>query len=151
MQMQIHVILDNIRSAYNVGSAFRTCDGAGVEKIHICGISPKPPHPRLSKTALGATMFVDWDYHKTTVKAIDQLKKEGFTIYAIENGVPNTKNYKDIKYAEKSAFVFGHETKGVNEQILEKCDKIVEIPMHGKKNSLNVATTIGVILFNIAE
>ena len=146
--MQTHLILHNIRSAYNVGSAFRTADGAGVEKIHLCGYTPKPPHAKLAKTALGATLFVDWEAHKTTEEAIDKLKKEGFAIYAVENAIPNKRvNYKTENYPDKSAFIFGNEIEGISEQILLKCDKIIEIPMRGKKNSLNVATTIGIILF----
>jgi 23S rRNA (guanosine2251-2'-O)-methyltransferase len=148
---QITIILDNIRSAYNVGSAFRTADGAGISKIYICGISPYPPHNKLAKTALGATFFVPWEYCKTTEEAIDLAKKEGYEICAVENGVEKTENYKIANYADKLAFVFGNEVEGLSKKILEKCDKIVEIPMHGKKNSLNVATTIGIILFNLVD
>lgn len=147
----IVLILDNIRSAYNVGSAFRTADGAGVSKIYLCGISPYPPHNKLAKTALGATFFVPWEHVKTTEEAVDKAKQEGYTIYAVENNVKKTVNYKVEKYAEKTAFVFGNEVEGLPEKILEKCDRIVEIPMYGKKNSLNVATTIGIILFNLCE
>lgn len=145
------IILDNIRSAYNVGSAFRTADGAGVSQIYLCGITPFPPHNKLAKTALGATFFVPWKYFKTTEEAIEEARKDGFTVFAIENGVPKTEDYQKIDYPEKSAFVFGNEVEGLSEHSLAKCDKIVEIPMRGKKNSLNVATTIGIILFNLVK
>jgi 23S rRNA (guanosine2251-2'-O)-methyltransferase len=149
MKREVYIILDNIRSAYNVGSAFRTADAAGVKKIYICGISPYPPHTQLAKTALGATFFVPWEYTKTTEEAVEKLQKENIPIFAVENGVDRTENYKNIKYPEKVAFIFGNEVDGIKPELIEKSDKVIDIPMLGKKNSLNVATTIGIILYHL--
>jgi 23S rRNA (guanosine2251-2'-O)-methyltransferase len=123
--MKIFVIVDNVRSAYNVGSIFRTADGAGSCEILLCGISPTPEHLKVGKTALGATETVAWKYFKTTQEAITYLKEKGI--------------------------VLGHETEGVNRDILEKSDKIVSIPMRGSKNSLNVASAAAIILYEITR
>ena len=146
---EVYLILDNLRSAYNVGSAFRTADAAGVKKILICGLSPYPPHIKLAKTALGATNFVDWEYFKHTKDAISSLKKQKITVYGVECGVNGAQNYKLVEYPARVALIFGNEVEGISKQILAKCDKIIEIPMKGRKNSLNVATAIGIILYNL--
>ncbi|MBP9771729.1 MAG: RNA methyltransferase [Candidatus Pacebacteria bacterium] len=148
----IIVILDNIRSVYNVGSIFRTCDGAGVEKIYLCGTTPTPldrfgrVRKDLAKVALGAEKTVPWEYTKTTEEAIESLKAEGVRVVAVEQS-PSAISYKTFKQTSKIAFVFGNETDGVSKQVLDMCDTIVEIPMHGAKESLNVSVVAGIILF----
>ena len=144
--MKIYVIVDNIRSAYNVGSIFRTADGVGCCEIFVCGISPKPDHIKVAKTALGATESVTWKYFKTTNDAIEFLKEKGVPVWSVELA-PGAVNYTDVKYPEEVGIIFGHETEGVSRYTLEKSDKIISIPMNGKKNSLNVATCAGIILY----
>ncbi|MCK9368355.1 TrmH family RNA methyltransferase [Candidatus Dojkabacteria bacterium] len=144
--MKIYVIIDNIRSAYNVGSVFRTADGVGCCEILICGISPKPDHIKVAKTALGATETVPWQYFKTTSEAIDYVKAKGIPVWSVEL-TPKAVNYTKVKYPNEVAIIFGHETEGINKYTLEKSDKILSIPMRGAKNSLNVATCAGIILY----
>lgn len=143
----IVIILDNIRSALNVGAIFRTCDGAGIQKLYLCGITPYPPHNRIPKTALGAIEYVEWERVEDTLKLIYQLQDEGYKVVSVEQS-PNSKSYDEIKYEGKTAFVFGHEISGVDQDVMDDSDEIVEIPMYGKKNSLNVATSVGIITYN---
>lgn len=144
----VHVVLDNLRSAYNVGSIFRTGDAGAVEHIHLCGMSAHPPHKKLEKTALGAFEYVPWTYHERTTDALDVLKSQGVTRVAIEvtdKAIPtNTFNWPT-----PVAIVFGNEVDGINERVLKKCDATVQIPMCGFKNSMNVATAFGVVLYSI--
>ena len=149
MQYPFVIVLDNIRSALNVGAIFRTCDGAGISKLYLCGITPYPPHNRIPKTALGAVEYVEWERATSTIETITKLKAEGYKIYSIEQ-TEQSIPYTDIEYTEKSAFVFGHEISGVADEVLESSDQIIELPMHGKKNSLNVATTAGIISYHAA-
>lgn len=148
MNKEIVVILDNIRSALNVGAIFRTADGVGVKKIYLCGISPYPGHNKLHKTALDAENYVEWKYFKNTEDAINSAKEDGYTIYAIEQS-DRSKEYHRVNYSDKSCVIFGHEITGVSPNIIQKSDVAVELPMLGKKNSLNVATTAGIILYHI--
>lgn len=148
MDKEIIIILDNIRSALNVGAIFRTADGVGVKKIYLCGIAPYPGHNKLHKTALDAENFVEWKYFKNTEDAIKQAREEGFTIYSIEQST-DSKEYHKVKYAEKTCVIFGHEITGVSPSIMQQSDMTIELPMLGKKNSLNVATTAGIILYHI--
>jgi tRNA G18 (ribose-2'-O)-methylase SpoU len=146
------VILDNIRSTYNVGSIFRTCDGAGVSKIFVCGVTPAPVdrfgrvRKDIAKVALGAETSVPWEHVATTQEAIEKLKKENVRIVAVEQS-EGAENFKKFSAPESVAFVFGEETKGLTQEILALCDDIIEIPMHGAKESLNVAVVAGIILF----
>jgi len=145
--MKIHIVLDNIRSAFNVGSIFRTADGAGnVEKIYLCGITSTIDNPKLEKTALGALDFIDSEHYDTTMDAIEELKEQNIPIYSIELDNDSI-NFQDFKYPDEFAIVFGHEKKGVDPEILKVSDKILSIPMRGKKESLNVANTAGIILY----
>lgn len=151
--MSIFVVLHNIRSAHNVGSIFRTADGAGVSKVILCGYTPTPTDrfgrivKDIEKTSLGATESVPWERYDHTSECIETLKKERVRIVAVEQherAVP----YSDIAYQGDTAFVFGNEIEGVPESIIQMADDVVHIPMHGMKESLNVSVTAGVILFN---
>ncbi len=154
------VILDNIRSLYNVGSIFRTADAAGVEKIYLCGITPEPIdrfgriRPQLAKVSLGAEKTVSWEKCPSSARLISKLKKEGYKIYAVEqskNSIPYYTPRPKPSALERSVFIFGNEVKGISESVLAKTDKILEIPMHGKKESLNVSVAAGIILFHFKQ
>ena len=146
--MRFIVILDNLRSAHNVGSIFRTADALGCEKIYLCGTTPTPSGASLSvtlKAALGAEKNIPWEYKKRISDPLKFLKKQNFQIIALEQD----KNAIDIrrlkvKASGKIALVLGYEVKGVSKSVLKQCDKITEIPMFGKKESLNVAVAFGI-------
>jgi len=149
-KQQIHLVLNNIRSRENVGSIFRTADAAGVSKLYLCGITPIPPHEKISKTALGAETYVPWEYCKQTRRLLGKLKKERIHIVALEK----TQKSEDIfKFKPKFplALVLGNEVKGLSPQILKYCDKKISIPMYGKKKSLNVAVAAGVALYQLIK
>ncbi len=150
------VILHNIRSLHNVGSIFRTADGAGAEKIYLCGITPAPldrfgkPRPQLSKVSLGAENYLPWEKCARAGRLIDGLKKESFKIFALEQSqraIP----YRKARGSSKMVLVLGAEVNGLPENILNKCDKILEIPMRGRKESLNVAVAFGIVAFHLAN
>lgn len=152
------VVLYNVRSLYNVGSIFRTADAASVSKIYLCGITSKPKDDfgfykkRLSKVALGAEKYVDWEYAYFTKKVIQKLKKEGFKIIAVERS-KRAKPYfkfslKKLKI-KKAALILGNEIKGLDSKILKLADYVLEIPMLGKKESLNVSVAFGIIVFSL--
>lgn len=155
MKKEIYLILDNIRSRENVGSIFRTADAAGVSKIYLCGITPTPPHDKISKTALGAENWVPWEYRRNTWQVIAELKKSRIMIIALEQ----TKNSKDIfKFKQKFlpagrqvrlALVVGNEVNGISLKILKYCDKKISIPMYGKKESLNVSVATGIAVYEL--
>ena len=142
------VVLDNIRSLNNVGSAFRTSDAFGIEKIILCGITGTPPHRDIHKTALGAQETVAWEHAATTKLAIERLKSEGYKIALIEQ-IDTSISLEKYPFSkeEKTAFVFGNEVFGVSEEVLELADVAIEIPQFGAKHSLNVSVTIGVVLW----
>jgi len=144
----VHVVLDNLRSAYNVGSIFRTSDACAVEHIHLCGMSAHPPHKKIEKTALGAFEYVPWTYYEKTSLAFDALRDQNIPIVAIEVA-PSAVPHVAYPWTQPVAVVFGNEVTGINEKTLAKCDAVVSIPMRGYKNSMNVATSIGVILYEI--
>ena len=144
----IVLILDNIRSVLNVGAIFRTADGAGISKIYLLGITPDPNHKKLQKTALGAENTVKWEYVKDITSLINELKKEGFELIVVEQ-TPKAENFYNISYPDKLALVFGNEITGVSTELISKSDKDVIIPMLGKKNSLNVATCAGILMYYI--
>ena len=144
----VHVVLDNLRSAYNVGSIFRTCDAGAVEHIHLCGMSAHPPHRKIEKTALGAFEYVPWTYYERTSDAVDALHKQGIPVVAIEV-VPAAIPHTSFPWPRPAAIVFGNEVTGIPEKILDRCDAAVCIPMQGYKNSINVATAFGIILYEI--
>lgn len=152
------VILHNIRSEYNVGSIFRTADAVGIKKIYLTGITPTPidkfgrPVKEIAKTALGAEKYIEWEYIKFAPKLIDKLKKEKYKIFAIEqskNSIPYNKITITRDSKQKVALIVGNEVRGLPKRILNKMDKILEIPMCGKKESLNVSVAFGVVAFEI--
>ena len=147
----IFLILDNIRSMENVGSIFRTADAAGVSKIFLTGITPKPPRKEIDKAALGAVDFVDWEYTENIKFLVSKLKKENIKIIALEqdpSSAPYT-SYKIPNADDHIAVIVGNEVDGISKEILDLANEIIEIPMHGKKNSLNVAVATGIALFSI--
>ncbi|MBD3280772.1 TrmH family RNA methyltransferase [Candidatus Dojkabacteria bacterium] len=148
MKYPIHVILEDIRSAFNVGAFFRTADAAGVEKLWLTGITPYPPHNRIPKTALGATKTIDWQYEKKPENAVQDLKRKSIEIIAVEL-TENARNYTKIDYEKPCALIFGNEVTGVSDDLLQVADKIVQIPMHGEKKSLNVEVSFAVVVYEI--
>lgn len=146
----LHVVLDNIRSAYNVGSMFRTGDACGIAHLHLCGMCAHPPHAKLDKTALGAQDHVPWSYHERTTRCVDGLQAQGIAVVAVEV-VPGAVPYTAFEWPQPVAVLFGNEVHGVREKILERCDAAVSIPMFGHKNSLNVATAFGVVLYEVVR
>ncbi len=146
----IVIVLDNVRSHNNVGSVFRTADAFRVEKICLCGITARPPHRDIQKTALGATESVEWSYHENTLDAVKDLKKEGYIIVVVEQAEEsiNLQNIK-IEPGEKYAIVFGHEVHGVSQAVIDFCDMCVEIPQFGTKHSFNIAVSAGIVLWEI--
>jgi tRNA G18 (ribose-2'-O)-methylase SpoU len=156
------VILHNIRSLYNVGSIFRTADAAGFSKIYLCGITPTPldrfgkNRPQISKVALGAEKYIEWEKIKSTSRLIDKLKNPstggGYKIFAVEQDKRSVA-YDRIKVSkkEKIALIVGNEIKGLPKSVLDKSDKILEIPMKGKKESLNVAVAFGIVAFSLQK
>ncbi len=142
------VVLDNVRSLNNIGSVFRTCDAFLVEGLMLCGITATPPHREISKTALGATESVTWQYHSNTLEAIAELRKNNYKIFAIEQTVQSSMLHTfQISQNEKYAFIFGHEIRGVEQEVINHCDGVIEIPQHGTKHSLNVAVSAGIVLW----
>src|SRR5205085_1449038 len=136
------VVLENIRSAYNVGSVFRTSDAFLVEAIYIIGYSAKPPHKEIKKTALGAEETVHWEYFKTTTEAIEKLRDNGYRVMAIEQAV-NSLKLQSVENTDKTALIFGNEVTGVEQSTIAQCDGCIEIPQLGMKHSLNIATAVG--------
>lgn len=146
----VQVVLDNLRSAYNVGSIFRTADAGAVEHIHLCGMSAHPPHRKLEKTALGAFDYVPWTYYERTTDALDRLGEQGIARVAVEVA-PGAAPLHTFDWPRPVAIVFGNEVTGINDKTLRHCDATVHIPMHGYKNSMNVATAFGVVLYHLLD
>lgn len=144
----IVVVLDNIRSLNNIGSVFRTSDAFLIEKIILCGITAKPPHKDIHKTALGATDSVSWEYIKVTSDAVNTLKKDGYIIISIEQ-TEKAVMLQDFKIDKnkKYAVIFGNEVKGVQQEVVNKSDYAVEIPQIGTKHSLNISVSAGIVLW----
>ena len=146
----IVIVLDNIRSMHNVGSAFRTADAFLCEKIFLCGITAQPPHREIHKTALGATESVDWTHHEHTLEVINKLKNSGFKITSIEQADQSISLEKFTpSVQEKIALVFGNEVKGVQDEVVKNSDYVVEIPQFGTKHSLNISVSIGVVVWDL--
>ena len=146
------VVLENIRSAYNVGSVFRTADAFLIEAIYIIGYSAKPPHKEIKKTALGAEETVSWNHFETTATAIDELRKDGYKVFSIEQA-ENSLNLQAINFKpeEKIAIIFGNEVTGVEQSTILLSDGCIEIPQLGMKHSLNIATAAGVVLWELVR
>jgi tRNA G18 (ribose-2'-O)-methylase SpoU len=148
MNKEFYVICDNIRSLENIGSIFRTADALGVSKVFLCGISGKPPHHKISKTALGAEETIPFEYHKQIGRLIEKLKKDKIKIVALEQS-KRAISYEKFKPEFPLALILGNEVKGISKKILNKADKIIFLPMAGKKESLNVSVSFGVAGYEI--
>ncbi len=144
------LVLDNVRSQHNIGAAFRTADAFRVEQIYLCGICAVPPSAEIHKSALGAEDTVCWRYEADTLSALDRLQAEGYTLLAVEQA-ENSVMLHDfyLEKGHKYALVFGNEVKGVRQEVVDRCDMVLEIPQHGTKHSLNVSVSIGVILWDL--
>lgn len=149
-KLPLVVVLDNIRSLHNIGSVFRTSDAFRVECIYLCGITAVPPHPEMHKTALGAEFTVDWKYVNNAVEAVDNLKKDGYTVYSVEQAEGSIM-LEDIKLDpnRKYAVVLGNEVKGVQQEVIDHSDDCIEIPQYGTKHSLNVSVTAGIVIWDL--
>ncbi len=151
-KLPLTVVLDNVRSLNNIGSIFRTCDGFGVERIMLCGITSTPPSPEIHKTALGAEDSVTWEYFPTTAEAVARLHQEGYLVSALEQveGSVNLMSFQP-REAVKYAFIAGNEVDGVDQSIVDQCDFVLEIPQYGTKHSLNVAVSTAITIYHFAS
>ncbi|MDR3184309.1 MAG: RNA methyltransferase [Prevotellaceae bacterium] len=151
-KLPLVLVLDNIRSQHNIGAAFRTADAFLIEKIYLCGISSPPPSAEIHKAALGAEDTVAWHYEKDTMQAVAGLREKGYTLVAIEQveGSVPLHDFQPRKN-KKYALIFGNEVKGVQQQIVDECPILLEIPQQGTKHSLNVSVSIGIVLWNIVS
>ena len=149
-KLPVVVVLDNVRSAQNVGSFFRTADAFGIERIMLCGISSTPPNREIHKTALGAELSVKWNYFATTMECVESLRREGYTILAIEQ-IEGAVMLNDFKAApdKRYAIIFGNEVEGVDQAVADVVDGAIEIPQVGIKHSLNVSVTAGILMWEM--
>lgn len=148
-KLPIIVVLDNVRSLHNVGSAFRTADGFAVEAIYLCGITAQPPHREIEKTALGATQSIHWEYFENVAEAVQKLKQNNYQIVAIEQAESSVSLIdfnptNDKKYA----LFFGNEVNGVSEEVMQQIDACIEIPQFGTKHSFNIVISTGIVLWD---
>ncbi|MBR1770036.1 MAG: RNA methyltransferase [Bacteroidales bacterium] len=148
----VTVILDNVRSMNNIGSMFRTCDAFRIEKIFLCGITATPPNREINKTALGATESVDWQYAEDAVECIKSLKAKGYTVLSSEQTTDSIflQDYS-VKGQTPLALVFGNEVEGVQQEIIDLSDAVLEIPQFGTKHSFNVSVTCGIVLWELVK
>lgn len=157
-KLPLVVVLDNVRSLYNVGSVFRSCDAFRVEAVMLCGITATPPNAEIHKTALGGEDSVEWHYYADTAEAVKELKAKGYFVYSVEQVEGSTK-LQDLKLPPAScqeepvgyAVVFGNEVKGVAQPVVDMSDGCIEIPQFGTKHSLNVSVTAGIIVWEFAK
>ncbi|MBL7923493.1 MAG: RNA methyltransferase [Bacteroidia bacterium] len=148
-KLPVVLVLDNVRSALNIGSIFRTADAFRVEKILLCGITAQPPHKEIAKTALGATESVRWEYFADTLEALLALRQDGYRLYALEQ-VRHSISLEDFEPGgEKTAVVLGHEMDGVSQAAIDQCDACLEIRQEGTKHSLNVAVCAGIVCWEL--
>ncbi|HQI02944.1 MAG TPA: RNA methyltransferase [Deltaproteobacteria bacterium] len=149
----LEALLDNIRSIYNVGSMFRTSDGAGISRLHLCGMTPTPGNPRLAKTALGAQETVAWTYERNGLIAARTLRESGKRLWALEGGAASVPLHEAVQAIPGAPIVLvvGNEVSGVDPGIMELCDRIVHIPMKGSKTSLNAAVAFGIAAFTLCS
>jgi tRNA G18 (ribose-2'-O)-methylase SpoU len=147
-RLPAYAILDNIRSVWNVGSIFRTADSVALGGLYLCGMTATPPRPDIEKTALGATQSVPWDYWRDSVAAARHLKELGLPLIALEQAA-DAVSWDSFDFPFPHCFIVGHEIHGVNKELLDLVDQVVEIPMAGVKHSLNVAVSFGVLAFEI--
>ncbi len=144
----IYVVLDNIRSLYNVGAIFRTSDGALIEKIYLCGMTGMPPRREITKTSLGADQTVPWEYRKNAIDVVRELKEKGVQIVTLELSDPSH-HYAKTDFDFPVALVLGHEIEGIKDEVMEMADLSISIPMLGHANSLNVATAYGIAVYQL--
>ncbi|MBP7985056.1 MAG: RNA methyltransferase [Bacteroidaceae bacterium] len=151
-KLPVTVVLDNIRSLYNVGSVFRTSDAFRIERIILCGVTGCPPNTEIHKTALGAEESVEWIYFKDTLDAVKQLKDDGYFIYSVEQVEHSTKLQKlNLDNCHRYAVIFGNEVKGVQQSVVDASDGCIEIPQFGTKHSLNVSVTAGILIWEFTK
>jgi 23S rRNA (guanosine2251-2'-O)-methyltransferase len=150
---QLHLLLDNIRSLYNVGSIFRTADGSGITHLYLCGITPTPDNPRLAKTALGAEKTVPWSYHANGVETAVSLQQAGHCLWAVEYGPGSQSLFTGLAVpaGRPLALVLGNEKAGVDPGLLALCEKTIHLPMRGRKRSLNVAVVAGTVVYYLLD
>lgn len=151
-KLPIVLVLDNVRSLNNVGSAFRTADSFLLESLFLCGLTGIPPNAEIEKTALGATESMVWKHFKTTIDAVKELKGKGYKVYAIEQVEKSTylQNFTCQKN-EKIALIFGNEVYGVEQEVIDVCDGSIEIPQLGTKHSLNISVSIGIVVWELTK
>ncbi|MEP2669956.1 MAG: RNA methyltransferase [Cyclobacteriaceae bacterium] len=151
-KLPIVIVLDNVRSLHNVGSAFRTADAFRVDKIYLTGITGQPPHREIQKTALGATESVNWEYYKNVGELVQNLKSEGYTLVVIEQ-TSESLALQDFTPASdgKYCLVFGNEVNGVSEEVIEHAHLAIEIPQSGTKHSINVSVCVGIVVWEMAK
>ena len=147
----IIIILDNVRSMNNIGSVFRTADAFLLESIYLCGVTATPPHREIQKTALGATESVSWKHFDTTIDAVNSLKQEGYTVYAVEQAENSIMLDKLSLPQGKLALVFGNEVTGVDQDVINACAGCIEIPQYGTKHSINLSVSVGIVIWEIAK
>lgn len=146
----LYIILDNLRSAFNVGAIFRTCDALRVSGLFLCGYTAYPPHIKLQKTSMGTIDYVPWKHFDKTVDAVKYLQDQGIPVWAAET-TSHSQSFYDANYPGKLGVVFGNEALGVSRQVVDMCDNLIEIPQWGFKNSLNVAISCGIIGFSAVK
>lgn len=146
---RFELILVNVRSRFNVGAMFRTADAVGITKIHLCGYTPAPPHPKIDKVALGAEKTVPFEKHRSAVALLTLLKKDGFTRIAVEQSRTSRAYHRYNKPRSPIALIMGSEVTGLPKNILRHTDVRLEIPMHGKKESLNVGIAFGIVAYRL--
>ncbi len=151
-KLPVCIILDNIRSMYNVGAVFRTCDALLVEKLYLCGITAQPPHREINKTAIGATESVDWVYYQTPEEAVQDLKNWGYTVIGIEQTDQSISliNHK-VDTNGQYALIMGNEVEGLSEDLLPMLDLAIEIPQFGTKHSFNLAVSAGIVTWEFVR
>lgn len=149
-KIPVWVVLDNVRSLNNIGSVFRTADAFRVEGIFLCGITATPPHREIHKTALGATESVQWEYRKETIEALEELKLKGCRILSVEQAEGAVMlDQIQLSGDQKYALVFGHEIRGVEQQVVDMSDYCIEIPQFGTKHSLNISVAAGIVIWEM--
>lgn len=143
----LRIVLDHVRSAYNVGALFRTADGAGVDRLILVGYTPHPPHPALEKTALGATTYVPWQHRESAHGLGEELEENGYQLVALEN-CRQAHDIWDFSWPERAALVAGNELEGISSSLLASCQHRIRIPMFGYKASMNVTTALAIAMFD---
>lgn len=150
-KLPVVIVLDNVRSMNNIGSVFRTADAFLLQGVYLCGVTAQPPHREIQKTALGATESVDWKYFSSTLDAVNDLKAQGFKVYAVEQ-VKNSIMLDKLEISDKKiALVFGNEVSGVEQEVINICNGCIEIPQYGTKHSFNLAVSVGIVVWEVTK